>query len=87
MLIAWDFSLFGVNPTVWLQQYSHPILTEFLQIAYVLFFFHAFTQTIEHYKKGRIEDADFVTRTIVFGFLLSYLAYFFTCDWAKIYSS
>ena len=77
MLIAWDFSLLGVNPTVWLQQYSHPILTEFLQIAYVLFFFHAFTQTIEHYKKGRIEDADFVTRTIVFGFLLSYLAYFF----------
>ena len=56
MLIAWDFSLFGVNPTQWLQQYSHPILTEFLQIAYVLFFFNSsFFESYDVYLERKQE--------------------------------
>ncbi len=77
ILMAWDKALFGVNPTEWLQQFAFPALTEFLQIAYVLFYFHAFAQSIELNMRGLYEEAERVTRTIVFGFLLSYLAYFF----------
>lgn len=77
ILMAWDKALFGVNPTEWLQQFAFPALTEFLQIAYVLFYFHAFAQSIELNIRGLYEEAERVTRTIVFGFLLSYLAYFF----------
>lgn len=77
VLKSWDYALFGVNPTEWLQQYSFPALTEFLQIAYVLFYFHAFAQSIELNFRGHHEEAESVTRAIVFGFLLSYVAYFF----------
>jgi len=37
-LIAADRWIFGVNPTEWLAQFSHPALTELLQIAYTLFY-------------------------------------------------
>jgi membrane-associated phospholipid phosphatase len=77
VLVSWDKALFGMNPTEWLQQFAFPALTEFLQIAYVLFYFHAFAQSIELNMRGLYEEAERVTRTIVFGFLLSYLAYFF----------
>ena len=77
ILMSWDRALFGMNPTEWLQQFASPPLTEFLQIAYVLFYFHAFAQSIELNMRGLYEEAERVTRTIVFGFLLSYLAYFF----------
>ena len=77
LLVQWDKALFGVNPTEWLLQLSNPVLTEFMQIAYVLFFFHAFSQSVELNIRGMYKQADTVTRTIVFGFLLSYLLYFF----------
>lgn len=77
ILVAWDKAIFGVNPTEWLQQFAFPALTEFLQIAYFLFYFHAFAQSIELNMRGLYEEAERVTRTIVFGFLISYLAYFF----------
>jgi membrane-associated phospholipid phosphatase len=77
ILVAWDKAIFGVNPTEWLQQYAVPALTEFLQIAYLLFYVHAFAQSIELNLRGLYDEAERVTRIIVFGFLLSYLAYFF----------
>ncbi len=33
LLIAADRWIFGTDPTVWMSQFSHPILTEILQIA------------------------------------------------------
>ncbi|MEY3313495.1 MAG: hypothetical protein RLZZ578_1015 [Bacteroidota bacterium] len=77
VLAGWDRALFGGNPTEYVQQFAFPALTEFLQIAYVLFYFHAFAQSIELNLRGLYEEAESVTRTIVFGFLLSYVMYFF----------
>jgi len=37
-LIAADRWLFGVDPTVWLYRFAHPVLTEVLMIAYTLFY-------------------------------------------------
>jgi len=76
-LASWDRAIFGGNPTEFLQNISTPALTEFLQIAYVLFYFHAFAQSIELNIRGLYEEAESVTRKIVFGFLLSYVMYFF----------
>jgi membrane-associated phospholipid phosphatase len=39
--------------------------------------FHAFAQSIELNLRGLYEEAESVTRTIVFGFLLSYVMYVF----------
>lgn len=77
VLAGWDRAIFGGNPTEYLSQFAFPALTEFLQIAYVLFYFHAFAQSIELNLRGLYEEAESVTRSIVFGFLLSYLMYFF----------
>jgi membrane-associated phospholipid phosphatase len=37
-LAAWDYALFGVNPSAWLHAFAHPALTELMQISYALFF-------------------------------------------------
>lgn len=76
LLIKWDFALFGVHPTEWIQQFSHPILTEYLQFCYMTFFFMPIAHGIElHYRKKEPEF-DFFTRQIFLGFYVSYLLYF-----------
>lgn len=76
-LIAADFAVFGVNPTYFINNYAFPLLTEILQIAYVLYFFHPIAQGVELYKERRYNDLSVLMRTIVFTFFLSYLLYFF----------
>ena len=36
--IAFDHWLTGVNPSLWLEQFTHPALTEFMQFAYFTYF-------------------------------------------------
>jgi hypothetical protein len=50
ILAGWDRALFGMNPTEYIQQFAFPALTEFFQIAYVLFYFHAFAQSIAGHR-------------------------------------
>lgn len=75
-LIEWDLFLFGVNPTEWIYQFSHPILTEYLQFAYMTFFFLPLIYAIEiAFKKNEIYF-NYFSGHILFGFYLSYLLYF-----------
>ena len=39
LLIQIDFGIFGVHPTVWLEQFTFPVLTEYLQLVYSSFYF------------------------------------------------
>jgi len=39
-LIAFDHWLTGVNPSLWLEQFTHPALTEFMQFAYFTYFLY-----------------------------------------------
>jgi membrane-associated phospholipid phosphatase len=39
-LIGFDYRLTGVNPTVWLQQFARPWLNDFMQMAYLTYFFY-----------------------------------------------
>ncbi len=75
-LIAADHWLFGVNPTQWLQQFSHPAITEVLMIAYTLFYLLFLIIGYELYKKHPRSEFHFFMFTCVFGFYLSYLGYF-----------
>lgn len=75
-LIAADRWLFGVDPTVWLARFSHPVLTEILQISYTLFYFLFLIVGYELYKKHPRSVFHFFMFTCVFGFYLSYLGYF-----------
>jgi membrane-associated phospholipid phosphatase len=78
VLIALDRFLFGVNPTQWISQFSHPLLTEYLQLTYMLFFFMPIAQAIELYLNNEKTKFNRFARTIAFGFFVSYILYFFT---------
>lgn len=75
-LIAVDRWIFGVDPTHWIGQFSHPVLTEVLQIAYTLFYFLFLIVGYELYRRHSRSAFHFFMFTCVFGFYLSYLGYF-----------
>ena len=76
LLINIDRWLFGVDPTVFLYKFSHPVITEILQIIYGMFYFLPIILGLVLLKKRRLIEADFAIFTIIFGFFLSYIGYF-----------
>ncbi len=77
LLILIDYAIFGVHPTVWLEPYSHPILIEYLQIVYAIFYFLPIILAGILYKRKDWEGFHYFVFVIVFGFYFSYLTYFF----------
>ncbi|TFH00092.1 MAG: inositol phosphorylceramide synthase [Calditrichales bacterium] len=76
LLIEIDFAVFGVHPTVWLEQWSHPLVVEYLQIVYAIFYFLPIILGAILYKRKQFERFDFYIFVIVYGFYLSYATYF-----------
>jgi len=77
LLIEADRWLFGTDPTVWLARISHPLLTELLQIAYAFFYLYFIVVGIELYRKTDHHPFSQFRFTVVYGFLISYIGYFF----------
>jgi membrane-associated phospholipid phosphatase len=76
LLIAADRWLFGVNPTEWIMQFSHPLLTEVLQIAYTSFYLLFLLVGYELYRRHNLDLFHYFMFTCVYGFFFSYLGYF-----------
>jgi membrane-associated phospholipid phosphatase len=76
LLISIDQWLCGVNPTEWLARCSNPFLTEALQISYSLFYVLFIAIGLELYLKKEFSRFGYFRFTIVYGFFISYLAYF-----------
>jgi membrane-associated phospholipid phosphatase len=76
LFIAIDRWMFGLNPTQWIGQFAHPILTELLQIAYFSYYILFIILGVELYRRYAIQDFDKAAFMIVYGFYLSYLGYF-----------
>lgn len=75
-LIAIDrFLFFGTDPTRWMYQFAHPVLTEILQLAYGSFYFLPLILAVDLYRKKRMAAFRIVFLTIILGFYLSYLGY------------
>jgi membrane-associated phospholipid phosphatase len=51
-LLAFDQRLAGVYPTVWLAQIARPVLTEFMQFAYLTYFFYLTILAFVLYLRG-----------------------------------
>ena len=77
LLMAIDQWMFGVNPTEWLGQFSYPPLTEVLQIAYTSFYVLFLILGSEFYRRHSPNLFHYFMFTVVYGFFLSYLGYFF----------
>ena len=76
LFIQIDRKLFGVDPTVWIYQFAHPVITELLQIVYGSFYLLPIFLGLFLLRKKRYVAMDFAVFMIIYGFYLSYFGYF-----------
>jgi membrane-associated phospholipid phosphatase len=76
-LIAWDLAIFGVNPTEWIGKLANPLLTEYLQFAYMMFYVLPFILGVEFTLRESDDRFFEFARIVIFGFFFSYILYFF----------
>ncbi len=75
VLIKIDHAIFGVHPTVWLERFISPFLTDVLQIAYISYYLMAVSLGIALLAKNKQEEFDEAVFGIVLCFYLSYIGY------------
>ncbi len=75
LLIQIDYWLFGVNPTQWLHQFAHPLLTEYLQLFYSMFYIFPFLICFSLYRREKYQEYYHAFFLILYGFYLSYIGY------------
>jgi len=71
-----DFALWGVHPTVWLERFQTPALTEFLQIVYTLFLPMILLVAAWLWRQRQWEEFRYYAFLLALGFLVSYVGYF-----------
>ncbi len=52
--MQWDAALFGMQPTIWLEKFLHPIAVEYFMIAYVLYIVYPYFYLIYLYQKNQL---------------------------------
>ncbi len=76
LLIRLDYTWFGTHPTVWMQNWHHPLLTEYFQLVYTTFYFLPLIMAYILYRQRHLKAFDYFAFVMVLGFYLSYLGYF-----------
>lgn len=71
-LINVDFFLFGVHPTVWVERWVSPWLTDLMSILYGSNYFLPFILTVSLYLKEELNLSLFV---LIFGYYVSFIGY------------
>lgn len=74
-LIAIDRSVLGVDPTVWIRQFAHPVLTEILQICYSSYYLFFVALFYELYLRTDRHPVELGALLVVYGFYLSFIGY------------
>jgi membrane-associated phospholipid phosphatase len=75
ILIHIDHGLFGVDPTVWMERFIHPVLTNLLQLAYTSYYFIPISLGIVLAVRKKEKNFDEAVFGIVLCFYLSYIGY------------
>lgn len=70
-----DFSIWHANPTVWLERFQAPALTDFLQLAYTLYVPAVLLVPWLLWRKRRFADFRYCAFLISLGLLTSYIGY------------
>jgi membrane-associated phospholipid phosphatase len=76
LFIEIDRWIFGTDPTHFLYQFSHPVITEILQIVYGSFYLLPLLLGLFLLKNKRYLAMDFAVFCVIYGFYLSYIGYF-----------
>lgn len=74
-LIRIDHAVFGVHPTVWMERFIHPVLTNALMLAYLTYYPMAIVLAVLLLRKDRAFEFDEALFGIVLCFYLSYIGY------------
>jgi membrane-associated phospholipid phosphatase len=74
-LIQIDFSIFGVQPTLWMEQWIVPWLTDILSLAYLSYYFLPVVLIVVLYLKGRTPELDRSVFVLAFGYYVSFIGY------------
>jgi membrane-associated phospholipid phosphatase len=74
-LAAIDHRLFGIPPTVWMERFTWPPVTEVLQIIYATYYFLPVILGAVLWRKGWFEQFKFWVFIVALGFYVSYLGY------------
>ena len=74
-LAAFDYRFLGVHPTVWLERFTYPLLTEVLQLTYSTYYFLPLVLGVVLWRRRSFEQFHFWVFIVVLGFYLSYLGY------------
>jgi membrane-associated phospholipid phosphatase len=74
-LIQIDFSIFGVQPTLWTQRWIVPWLTDILSLAYLSYYFLPVVLIVVLYLKGRTVELDRSIFVLTFGYYVSFIGY------------
>ncbi len=76
-LALFDFRLFGVNPTVWIERWIHPWLTDLLYLTYFIYYPFPLFILVYLYRKKKFAELDrsiFLLLVVNYG---AYIIYFF----------
>jgi len=74
-LIKIDFFIFGVHPTLWLEKWITPLLTDVMSLAYVSYYFLPIILVVVIYLQHRAREFDESVFILLFGYYLSFIGY------------
>jgi membrane-associated phospholipid phosphatase len=75
-MAAADFKLLGVHPTVWIESFIHPVVTEILYFAYILYFPMPLVLAGWMYKKQMFNEISAIFLSFFICYYGAYISYF-----------
>ena len=75
LLMKIDLALFGVHPTIWLERFFVPWLTDILAVAYASYYFIPVVLITIIYFWGKEEEFLITTCTLMLGYYISFVGY------------
>jgi len=74
-LIQIDFSIFGVQPTLWMEQWIVSWFTDIMSLAYLSYYFIPVVLIAVLYLKDRMAEFDRSMFVLAFGYYVSFIGY------------
>jgi membrane-associated phospholipid phosphatase len=74
-LIQIDFSIFGIQPTLWMEQWIVPRFTDIMSLAYLSYYFIPVVLVTVLYLKDRMVELDRSIFVLAFGYYVSFIGY------------
>lgn len=76
-LLNLDQKIFGVHPTVWMEQFYHPRLTDWFALAYVNFYFITVSLLVLLYRNKEFEQFRIIVLTMMVSYFMGFIGYIF----------